>query len=309
MDLNFTEVKHIFSANEIRQYSECARKRYYSSRDCLALKPVATNGNLILGKRVHEMLDYYYTEGNKRTQEDISFDLLKALEAGEFAPFSRVESFEEELGANLGVFNCLEKLYLTRLSEDLKKYEILGTEVEFTLNDWPIKGVQYHGQIDMIARDREKNCIVFFEHKTSKDFRPEIYNRFDIQLHIYSAYGVLYSQMQELPWGGMVLNELKKAKTERGYADHRMYYLYSDKEMSDFEQWIAKKTAAAISSDNHHEPCNNYMTCKMCDYAPICLAYGYVVPEDREAIIEQITEENAPLYAYNPRESETEEEG
>ena len=39
MSLDFkAPCKHTFSANEIRTASECARKRYYASRDCLAIR-------------------------------------------------------------------------------------------------------------------------------------------------------------------------------------------------------------------------------------------------------------------------------
>ena len=62
------------------------------------------------------------------------------------------------------------------------------------------------------------------------------------------------------------------------------------------------------------------MTCKMCEYAPICLKYGYEVPKTTEEIINAFEEEVTTLdennkiqitkqsmYKYDPRE--TEEEG
>ena len=329
MELNFNEVpKHIFSANEIRQYSECARKRYYSSRDCLAVRAVKPNGNLVLGKKVHEMLEHYYLRGQKAIdslldiyeqnnqaivrEAELPRELVEgALELVE--PFQLSSEDAEALGTDLSTFNCIHENYKAeRLIDDLCKYEPLHCEMEFKLNNWPVDGVQYHGQIDMIVRERATGKIWFFEHKTCKDFRPEIYNRFDIQLHLYTVAGHNYCCANEAEWGGIILNEIKKAKTARGYAEHRMFYDYSNTEMRSFVSWLTAKTRAAISPNNFHEPCNTYMTCKMCEYANICLAYGYEVPQSHEEILNNASfvdeETKEPLYKYDPRGQEEENE-
>lgn len=286
MELNFREAcTHTLSANEIRQYTECARKRYYSSRDHLALRTTKDKPTLHLGKAVHAMFQYYYTHAEK-------------LGGLELVPrFQLKEEMDED---SCKVFNCIHENYMERLAEDVEKYSVIGCEVEFQLRNWPIDDVMYHGQIDMIVLDRETNKIWFFEHKTCKDFRPEIYNRFDIQLHIYTEYGMRYCAENGYEWGGIILNEVKKAKTERGYANHRMYYTYDDYEMCDFNYWLARKTAAAVDPGNPHEPCNNYMTCKNCEYSSICMSFGYQVPTDYHEITEN--EEFAGAFEYNPRE-------
>ena len=329
MNLNFNEVpEHIFSANEIRQYSECARKRYYSSRDCLAIRAAKPNGNLTLGKKVHEMFEYYYLKGeeaikalieNISAQEGIDIDdcyelprgvVERALELVE--PFQLSDEDVQALGSDLSTFNCIHENYKAeRLIDDLCKYEPLQCEMEFKLNNWPLDGVQYHGQIDMMVRERATSKIWFFEHKTCKDFRPEIYNRFDIQLHLYTVTGHNYCNASALQWGGIILNEVKKAKTVRGYAEHRMFYNYSHAEMNSFVEWLKAKTKAAISPSNFHEPCNTYMTCKMCEYANICLAYGYEVPQSHEEILDNaslVDEDGEHLYKYDPRGQEEENE-
>lgn len=307
--------KHIFSANEIKQYSECARKRYYASRDCLAIRAVTPNGNLVLGKKVHEMLEYYYTEGTRALAQEYPFDevIPKHIVKGvldTLEPFQLTEEDKEALGPDLSTFNCIHENYKPRLIEDLAQYECLGCEMEFKLNNWPIDGVQYHGQIDMAVRKRGTNELWFFEHKTCKDFRPEIYNRFDVQLHTYTVVGHNCCSTADYVWGGMILNEIKKAKTVRGYAEHRMYYTYDDEEMLGFQHWITAKTQAAVSPENKHEPCNTYMTCKMCEYADICLKYGYGTPKTHEEILSDASltnEDGEPLYKYEPREQEDKE--
>ena len=311
--------KYTFSANEIRQYSDCARKRYYSSRDCLAVRAVKANGNLVLGKKVHEMLEYYYLEGQKALEQMKGYnsnvtlprEMVKvALESLEEFQLSEEEA--TALGSDLSTFHCIHENYKAeRLVDDLAKYEPLYCEMEFKLSNWPLEGVQYHGQIDMIVRERATNKLWFFEHKTCRDFRPEIYNRFDVQLHLYTVTGHNMSQHEGMEWGGSILNEIKKAKTARGYAEHRMYYTYSEEEMYSFVKWLAKKTQAAISPENEHEPCNTYMTCKMCEYASVCLAYGYEVPKTYEEVVNNsalVDEEGEKLFKYDPRGQEEENE-
>lgn len=70
MSLDFkAPCKHTFSANEIRTASECARKRYYASRDCLAIRANKPAKALLLGGAIHACLQYYYTELDKKIKE------------------------------------------------------------------------------------------------------------------------------------------------------------------------------------------------------------------------------------------------
>lgn len=314
MDLNFESVKrkctHTFSANEIRTFCDCSRKRYYSSRDLLAVRATKATPALSIGTAVHKWLQTMYTKSSDLLQErnnGFSIEQCRAA-AEEVRATVDLESFLAELDdENKKIFMCITQNYFETIVEDLTRYTVLGCEVDFQLDDWPVVDAMYHGQIDMIVLDREDCKIKFFEHKTCKDFRPEIYSRFDVQLHIYDVYGRVYSQEMDFEWGGMILNEIKKAKTERGYAHHRMYYEYSFKEFDSFFRWLARKTDAAIRSI--HEPCNNYMTCKMCDYAPICMQYGYEIPATHEEIIESFKNEESgeAMFKYDPREGEEEE--
>lgn len=314
MELNFNSVKrkctHTFSANEIRTFCDCGRKRYYASRDLLAVRATKATPAFSIGTAVHKWLQVMYSKSSDLLQErdsDFSIESCR-IAAEDIRATINLDDFLADLDDdNKKVFMCITQNYFETIVEDLTRYTVLGCEVDFQLDDWPVVDAMYHGQIDMIVLDREEQSIKFFEHKTCKDFRPEIYNRFDIQLHIYDTYGRVYSQDMDLAWGGMILNEIKKAKTERGYAYHRMPYVYSFKEHDDFFRWLARKTYAAI--DSVHEPCNNYMTCKMCDYAPICLKYGYEVPTTHEEIVDAFADEETGevMFKYDPRESDEED--
>ena len=274
----------ILSANEIRQYCDCPRKRYFSSRSLLGLRSNKRNNPLLLGTTVHKMLQAGYLKEEFQLDE-MTADILK------------------ETGDHL-VYETIRRNYRETFEDDLMKYEAIACEYEFTMKNWPIEGVTYHGQIDMICRRLSDGAIVFFEHKTCRDFRPEIYNRFDIQLHIYDCFGEQYCKANGEVWGGMVLNEIKKAKTDLGYALHRMFYSYSSEERKEFTEWLTRKTIGAVSPNNLHEPCNSYMTCKMCEYAPVCVLYGYELPTSAQEVIDSVPEQ---MFVQNLRDAEVAE--
>ena len=306
--------KYTLSANEIRQYSECARKRYYASRDCLALRPRKINKNLEIGRAIHLALQYYYTTLNLYIQEaGLVSPTKEQVEAllDTVATYQLPSALEGGAELQLGdtqIYDTVVRLYMPYIVDDLVHFEVLGCEMAFHMHNWPVEDVLYHGNIDMVVKDRETGLIWFFEHKTCSNFRPEIYNRFDIQLHIYDAYG---KQEYGEYFGGMILNELKKAKTERGFGVMRLEYPYTDEERDEFFYWIKKKTEGLISPNNRHEPCNSYMGCKMCEYAPICMKFGYSVPKTTAEIADDpffVTEEGEIMFAHNPRETEEESE-
>ena len=310
------------SANEIRTFCECPRKRYYSSRDCLALRGNSPRGALLLGDAFHKGLQYYYTEMNRLYDEFVSthygeipseYDLLDLLDTiPDFEPPTSLDENGNPIQAmdesQLAMLNNMLTNYKERIPDDIAHFEVLRCEQTFSIENWPIPDVMYHGYIDMIVCERATGLIYYFEHKTCKDFRPEIYDRFDIQLHLYGYCGELE---HEENFGGIILNQVKKSKTERGYANDRKTFHYSIEELEDFKMWLTQKTLALISPDNIHAPCNNYMSCKMCEYADICLKYGYEVPQTSEQITEDKTfvdGADKPLYSYCPRESTEETE-
>ena len=324
MSLDFkAPCKHTFSANEIRTASECARKRYYASRDCLAIRANKPAKALLLGGAIHTCLQYYYTELDKKikevglakpTLEDCQ-DLLDTI------PQLALEGYDLLDKDSQKIYSLISEMYKEQIAVDLVSYEVISCELAFHMDDWPVADCMYHGFVDMVVKGREDDKIYFFEHKTCANFRPEIYDRFDIQLHIYAEYGKRYCDAEGCDFGGMILNQIKKAKTEKGYDTKRDLISYNDKELEDFYIWLKQKTEAVISPDNHHSPCNNYMTCKMCEYAPICLKYGYEVPQTTEEIINGFNEVVGqevdadgnmhdiiqPSYKYDPRPDEEEE--
>lgn len=319
MSLTFKESCHFtLSANEIRQFSECARKRYYSSRDCLAIRSNRPANALVLGSAFHEALQYYYTELNKLVTETLAYDdtilqydkvegLLDSIE-----PFAIYKDVTNEDGVvtnepivrpeDVKTLECMLTNYRPQIIDDLIEYEVIGCESVFNMENWPINDVQYHGLIDMIVKERKSQKIFFFEHKTCTNFRPEIYSRFDIQLHIYAEYG---QKTYGDDYGGMILNQVKKAKTEKGYDQSRNVYVYDRNELDQFMIWLTAKTKQLVSPENNHAPCNNYMSCKMCEFVDVCMKYGYNYPKTHEEVTNN--EEFNDEYRYDPRQ--TDEEG
>lgn len=306
MGLDFEKpCTHTLSANEIRVASECARKRYYSSRDCLAIRANTPRNALLLGSAFHQTLQYYYTELDKKIKE-LGLAIPTVEDCQDLMDQITVPDIDTSLlqASDLATYRCIIDMYKEQIPYDLVQYEVISCEQAFYMKNWPIDDVMYHGNIDMIVRDRNTGLFYFFEHKTCASFRPEIYSRFDIQLHIYDAYGVQeYKDM----FGGMILNQVKKAKTEKGYDQTRQIYTYNNVERKDFLLWLKAKTIAIVSPDNHHAPCNNYMSCKMCEYQNICLKYGYVVPATTKEITENkdfVGEDGNTLFTYDPRVEE-----
>lgn len=306
MGLDFkAPCKYTMSANEIRQFSDCARKRYYASRDCLAIRANTPKGNLLLGSAFHETLQYYYTELDKRVKKlglvapsivacQVLLDCIPEYSFGENSP--------QPNEADRSTYNCIVNLYKEQIAYDLVDYEVIGCEQAFYMHNWPIDDVMFHGLIDMVVRKRSNGMIYFFEHKTCAGFRPEIYSRFDIQLHIYAEYGHIQYGEQ---FGGMILNQVKKAKTKRGYDHKRDIYEYDNAEMADFYTWIKAKTELVVSPENNHAPCNNYMSCRTCEYQDICLKYGYRIPKTTKEIVDTFKdEEENPTFIYDPRNTE-----
>ena len=331
MSLEFKKsCRYTLSANEIRQFSECARKRYYSSRDCLAIRSNRPANALVLGSAFHEALQYYYTKLNEAINQCMEYDhtvlepskiasLLDSIEPFElYRPKVNEETGEalidEETGEvimepvvrpeDVKTLECMIENYKPQIADDLFDYEVIGCEVNFNLENWPIDDVQYHGLIDMVVRNREDNKIYFFEHKTCTNFRPEIYSRFDIQLHIYAVYGEMtYGE----DFGGMILNQVKKAKTVRGYDQQRDTYIYDKDELDSFVVWLKAKTMALVSPENNHAPCNNYMSCKMCEYMDICMKYGYNYPKSHEEVTTVDAFDDGlgnAMFKYDPRDGE-----
>ena len=316
MGLDFKKpCRFTLSANEIRTFSECPRKRYYSSRDCLAIRANTPRTALMLGSAFHSSLEYYYTELNKLVNEHLS---KGEVEESKILSYEYIEmllecippfSIENFKGMGEGDIKTLQNIifnYRDQLIKDLVEYEVVACEQQFYLESWPIDDVMYHGFIDMIVHKRSDDKIYFFEHKTCAGFRPEIYSRFDIQLHIYDFYG---NKEYGDKFGGMILNQVKKSKTAKGYDAQRDLYQYDQNERDDFEQWIKLKTAALANPSNIHAPCNNYMSCKMCEYQDICMKFGYKIPKTHEEIIDDTAfedEEGNKLFEWDPRESEEE---
>lgn len=333
MGLDFkAPCKYTLSANEIRTFCECARKRYYSSRDCLAIRANTPRKNLILGSAFHNALQYYYTSLDTLVKKYLETNEVSSLDTNSVQLlFDQIKKFptwvtkvDEETGeveldefgepklypivaeSDIKTLENILDCYLPQIVKDLVEFEVIGCEVNFALENWPIEDVMYHGLVDMIVRKRSDNKIYFFEHKTCANFRPEIYSRFDIQLHIYAVNGkVTY----EDEFGGLILNQVKKAKTPKGYDHQRDLYTYDDKELDEFCLWLKAKTSQLVSPENRHAPCNNYMSCKMCEYIDICMRYGYGFPETHEEIVNDLLftdEDGNALFAYDPRDSKDE---
>ena len=140
------------------------------------------------------------------------------------------------------------------------------------------------GSIDMVVIDKETNMVCGFEHKTAKNFRPEVYNLVDEQPRVYSwaLRKILkdyhdqgkYLDVKEV--GPIYLNQVKKLSTKFAY--ERAACQYNEEDLNNFMQAFVntvKRIAIHENDPLDMLPQPGYMKCSMCDFADLCMHYGY----------------------------------
>lgn len=252
--------------SEIKTYRECHRKHLYSSRNRMKLYPRVTNDNLQFGTWFHECLHKMYM---RTSIEDI---LLW------------IDNTVENADMNKMLTKMVTGYYETVYLEDASRYDILDIEHSF---DWILDPVEYSdihvcGSIDMLAVDKKNNTLVGFEHKSGKNFRPEIYDFIDEQPRLY--YIILQMYLEDHPElrekypgitvGGVMVNQVKKLKTQFQYK--RDLLSYSQKDLDNFLSSFMRDAIRILHRNPQDElPSPGFMKCQMCDYADICMKYGY----------------------------------
>lgn len=282
--------------SEVKTYRECKRKHQFSSRNRFHLRPTVPNDNLVFGTQFHEVLAMMY----------LGTDLDKILEW-----INR----EVTDSVHWKVMDCMAKGYYNGpYQEDKERYVVVDIEKSF---NYPIgfigeenfgmdpayfsveyiqeedgtwkaidaDGVVYEaivvcGSIDMVCIDTQTGQLVGFEHKTAKNFRPEVYDLVDEQPRIYSwaLERILddYHKQGKYPeinkTGPIFLNQVKKLQTKFAY--QRSVCQYKDEDLTNFMHAFVN-TASQIARGYTGLPEPGFMKCQMCDYADLCMHYGY----------------------------------
>lgn len=276
-------------ASEVKTFRECERKHLYSSRNRFHLQPVAPNDNLVFGTQFHEVLAMMYLG---TPLEKIRAWVTKEVTGQEACRM---------------MLNMLDGYYWGPYQEDKERYEVVDIEKSF---EYPVSndpelsfakdengkyfaydlstGDTYYdpivvcGSIDMICIDKSTGQLVGFEHKTAKNFRPDVYNFVDEQprlytwalKHILDDYHSQGKYLSITKTGPIYLNQVKKLISRFAYC--RSECRYTEDSIDNFMEAFVR-TAEQIKWTNpkNELPEPGYMKCQMCDYADLCMHYDY----------------------------------
>lgn len=282
--------------SEVKTYRECHRKHEFSSRNRFHLRPIAPNDNLVFGTQFHEVLAMMYMGTsldkilewiNEEVTDSVYFKIMTCMANGYYnGPYQedkdRFQVIDIEKSFNYPV-GCKDlyasRNYLLTYSKDEDDNWVAVDE-----NGEVHEAITICGSIDMVVIDKKTNMMCGFEHKTAKNFRPEVYNLVDEQPRVYSwaLRKILkdyhdqgkYLDVKEV--GPIYLNQVKKLSTK--FAHERAACQYTEGDLNNFMQaFINTVKRIAIHENDQLDmlPQPGYMKCSMCDFADLCMHYGY----------------------------------
>lgn len=282
--------------SEVKTYRECHRKHEFSSRNRFHLRPIAPNDNLVFGTQFHEVLAMMYMGTsldkilewiNEEVTDSVYFKIMTCMANGYYnGPYQedkdRFQVIDIEKSFNYPV-GCKD-LYVTRNYLLTYSQDENGNWVAIDENGEAHEAITICGSIDMVVIDKKTNMMCGFEHKTAKNFRPEVYNLVDEQPRVYSwaLRKILkdyhdqgkYLDVKEV--GPIFLNQVKKLSTKFAY--ERAACQYTEGDLNNFMQAFVntvKRIAIHENDPLDMLPQPGYMKCSMCDFADLCMHYGY----------------------------------
>lgn len=282
--------------SEVKTFKECKRKHLFSSRNRYHIVPKKPNDNLVFGTVWHNCLHELYLAAR---QDGADYAAVKLDEILERKPCE--QAGVPELDRTLA--NMLKGYFEGPFLEDIVTYTVIDVERGFNIEAYTLTGsIAICGSIDMICINNVEGTLVGFEHKSAKNFRPDVYDALDEQPRLY--YWALKdmwehdANLQKLAPNGVgkiILNQVKKLVTKFEYK--RVECIYSDAELEVFlADFINKASMIQTGSLQSEMPEPGYMKCQMCDYAPLCIKYGYSLPNNVEDVVATLDEEGNALY-------------
>lgn len=252
--------------SEIKSLRSCERKHQFSSRNRFHLVPTVPNANLFLGTVFHECLHSMYMGTSIGS-------ILKYIEN------NITDSVQYAV-----LTNMIKKYYEGPFENDATRYTVIDIEKSFqySISTDPDTGevIELCGSIDMVVVDNETKMLVGFEHKTAKNFRPDVYDLVDEQPRVY--FWALKKILQEWHEKGqhldildvdcILINQVKKL--QRGFDYKRVECRYDDEDLDNFFTGFIKD-ANRVSQISSSVPQPDFMKCQMCDYVNLCMHYGY----------------------------------
>lgn len=295
--------------SEVKSFRECGRKHMFNSRNRMHLQPVAPNGNLVFGTQFHEVLAMMYLGTpldkllewiNREVTDVTAWKIMNAMCEGYYnGPY--------QIDKDRYVLVDIEKSFNYPIELVNPEEVATGEEIRWIPSTDPKLGAWIGvdayggvheaicacGSIDMICIDTKTGKMVGFEHKTAKNFRPEVYDLIDEQPRLYTwalqrilvDYHRQGKYLEVTDTGPIFLNQVRKLQNKFEY--HRSVCEYTESDMRNFmTSFVATLRRIAHEKLSDELPVPGFMKCQMCDYADLCMHYGYATIDKKELLDE-----------------------
>lgn len=302
--------------SEVKTYRECHRKHQFSSRNRFHLRPVTPNNNLVFGTQFHEVLAMIYlgtSEEKIRKWIDANvtdvanYQMMLSMFEGYYnGPYQKdkerftVVDTEKSFNFPVAARNSLGQIVpgwacefvpATNLKDSVATKDAYIAILE---NGEVAEAICVCGSIDMICVDNAFHELIGFEHKTAKNFRPEVYDLLDEQPRVYSValkkiledYHKQGKLLDVATTGPIYLNQVKKLKSRFDY--QRVACKYTDEDLDRFMEAFVETCDEVAWRNTPADmlPQPGYMKCQMCDYADLCMHYGYATIDSQDLLKE-----------------------
>ena len=289
-------------ASEIKTYRECKRKHLYSSRNRFHLISKVPNDNLVFGTQFHEILAMMYLGTSldkilewitREIKDPVYYKTAQAMTTGYYNEvYSKdkdrfvVVDIEKKFCFPIGCRDVDGNVYGLDSENITYGREEDGSWTAVDMSDGQVlTAICACGSIDMICLDAKTGEMCGFEHKTAKNFRPEVYDLVDEQPRLYSwalrqileEYHLAGKYTEVTDVGPIYLNQVRKL--QRNFDTFRSACKYKDEDLKLFLKSVLR-TMTSISCEDASvaTPEPGFMKCQMCDYADLCMHYGYATP-------------------------------
>lgn len=285
--------------SEVKSYRDCKRKHQFSSRNRFHLRSTIPNPNLTFGTQFHEVLAMMYMGAtidsilewiDREVTDSVHWKVMDNMTKGYYdGPYQEdkdryvVIDIEKSFNYPAGAVDGNAVRFIQDESGTWQ-----GVDADGELHE----AICICGSIDMVCIDVATGKLVGFEHKTAKNFRPEVYDRLDEQPRVYSwalrkiledyhAQGK-YLEVKEV--GPINLNQVKKLQSKFAY--QRTPCEYADGDLFNFMRAFVRTVTEIAQSPDCCNPDPGFMKCQMCDYADLCMHYGYADINKEELLAE-----------------------
>lgn len=155
---------HIIDSSKLNCYMECPRKFFYEYM--LGWRSERPNNHLVFGTAWHEAMEYLLLNDYSHNSILAAFAAFEKNYRQTLSDPENDEVFWPKTPDR--AFECLAE-YATRYHDDLSKFEVLFTEIAFTVQMDETRFL--YGRMDSVLRRKADNLICSLEHKTGSSLK------------------------------------------------------------------------------------------------------------------------------------------